>query len=468
MLAFGRRFARIRAAADRRVDGAGLAAFRILFGLVAAWGAARFLLNGWVDEFFVEPDFRFAYRGFGFVTELSPAAMHAAYVAMVVLGLLIAAGAFYRVSVAAYFLLFSYVELIDVTYYLNHYYLVSLLSLLLIFVPANRLWSLDAWLATRRRRPLRVDVAACSYWVLRAQVAIVYFHAALAKAQPDWLVHAQPLNLWLAARADLPVVGPLFEHWETALFMSWAGFLYDLTIPAWLSFRRTRPLAYVAVLGFHAMTRILFMIGMFPLIMVVATTTFFEPEWPRRLVRIGRDAAREAIGSASQVRVPSAALLAFAGYLAFHAVFPLRSHLYGGSVLWHEQGMRWSWRVMVREKNGAVYYRVHLADGRVHEVTPASMLSDFQEREMSGQPDLIVALGHAIAADYEARGDEVVALYVDALVSFNGRPAAPLIDPTVDLLDVQPSMRHAEWILPAPTSTPRRVGRGNTRPPGQP
>ena len=122
---------------------------------------------------------------------------------------------------------------------------------------------------------------------------------------------------------------------------------------------------------------------------------------------------------------------------------------------------------MVREKNGAVFYRVHLADGRVHEVTPASLLSDFQEREMSGQPDLIVALGHAIADDYEARGDEVTALYVEALVSFNGRPAAPLIDPTVNLLHVQQSMRQADWILPVPTSTTRRVGRGTTRPPGQ-
>ena len=46
-------------------------------------------------------------------------------------------------------------------------------------------------------------------------------------------------------------------------------------------------------------------------------------------------------------------------------LLPLRAHLYGGNVLWHEQGMRFSWRVMVREKNGSVTFIVREPrDGR--------------------------------------------------------------------------------------------------------
>ena len=45
----------------------------------------------------------------------------------------------------AQFLLFTYTELIDLTYYLNHYYFVSIACGLLIFVPANRAFSLDVW-----------------------------------------------------------------------------------------------------------------------------------------------------------------------------------------------------------------------------------------------------------------------------------------------------------------------------------
>ncbi len=66
--------------------------------------------------------------------------------------------------------------------------------------------------------------------------------------------------------------------------MSWAGFLFDLTIVVWLSWRRTRAVAYGVLLGFHLLTHLLFDIGMFPLIMSVAATVFFSPSWPRRFL----------------------------------------------------------------------------------------------------------------------------------------------------------------------------------------
>ena len=62
----------------------------------------------------------------------------------------VALGFKYRLSVIAFFLLFTYAELIDKTTYLNHYYLISLLSLLMIFLPMNRAMSVDALLAARR------------------------------------------------------------------------------------------------------------------------------------------------------------------------------------------------------------------------------------------------------------------------------------------------------------------------------
>ena len=102
---------------------------------------------------------------------------------------------------------FTYVELIDKTTYLNHYYLVSLLSGLLVVLPAHAIWSVDAW-----RRP-RVFAPAIPSWtvnLLRVQIGIVDFFAGLAKINGDWLLHAQPLRIWLAANSDLPVVGPLF------------------------------------------------------------------------------------------------------------------------------------------------------------------------------------------------------------------------------------------------------------------
>ena len=44
--------------------------------------------------------------------------------------------------------------------------------------------------------------------------------------------------------------------------MSWGGFLYDLTIVLWLSWRRSRPFAYAVVCTFHFFTHVFFNIGM--------------------------------------------------------------------------------------------------------------------------------------------------------------------------------------------------------------
>ena len=137
-------------------------------------------------------------------------------------------------------------------------------------------------------------------------------------------------------------------------------------------------------------------------------------------------------------------------YCVVQMLVPLRSHLYGGNVLWHEQGMRYAWKVLVRAKHGSVRYRAELPDGRELAISPREFLTLEQEREMAGQPDLILQLAHHIGDTLRARGREPVAVRVDALVAFNGRPAARMIDPQVDLLQIEDGLGRADWILPAP------------------
>jgi vitamin K-dependent gamma-carboxylase len=272
-------------------------------------------------------------------------------------------------------------------------------------------------------------------------------------------VYAQPLNLWLSARVDLPVLGPWLSPWWVALAMSWAGFLFDTTIPLWLSWRRSRPWAFAVVVCFHVGTHLLFTIGLFPIIMVSSALIFFGPSWPRRWLPAGLRAAPAL--SASAPFAPARGAWAVLGALAvFEVLMPLRAHLYAekGAVIWHEQGMRWSWRVMVREKNGSVTYRVRLpGDARERIITPSRYLTAHQEREMSGQPDLILQLGHHIARDLERQRRGPAQVRVDALVSLNGRRPARLIDPDVDLATIPDGVALAPWILPAPEEPPPRL-----------
>ena len=470
------RLARLWEAAHAPVSPGSLVAFRVLFGLLAFVGAVRFLANGWVERFFERPRFFFHYWGFEWVEVLSPAAMQAAFVALAVLGLMIAAGLFYRVAIVAYFLLFTYVELIDVTNYLNHYYLVSLLAFWMALMPLGRVRGLDGRLFGGARRTL----PRWMVWALRLQVGVVYFYAGLAKLTGDWLLHAQPLGIWLGSRGEAPLIGALVQHEWAPLVMSWAGFLYDTTIPFWLSWRRTRGPAYGLLLVFHLCTHLLFTIGMFPLIMSAAATVFFAPDWPRRFAKrfmkrfheraSKGDAEGAAAAGAGSGRAPamSPARLALAGGLvlvaAVQVLAPLRAHAYGGDVLWHEQGMRWSWRVMCREKDGSVLYRVRVP-GRRRElrVPPSRYLTPHQEREMSGQPDLILQLAHHIRDEYVVRHGEGVEVRVDALASLNGRPMARLIDPEVDLATVEDGLAPAEWILPGPDEAPVRWAHGESR-----
>lgn len=446
-------------------DIAALAVFRIAFGLMVAVSAARFLAYGWVDVFFVEPKFHFTYWGFGWIPALPAPWIHAVFAALGALGLCVAVGFCYRVAIALLFVTFSYVQLVDVTTYLNHYYLVSLLAGLLCFVPAHRAFSVDAW----RKPELRRDwlPAWCTY-LLRFQVAVVYVFAGLAKLTSDWLLHAQPLHIWLSARTSLPLVGPFLDQRWVAYVAAWSGFLFDTTVVAFLLTRRLRPLAYVVVLGFHAATSALFPIGMFPVIMVTAALVFFEPSWPRRLwARLsalrGKDSRRPELPLTAPSLAPPGwkarlALGVAVSYGLLQILIPLRTHFYGGNVLWHEQGMRFSWRVMAREKNGSVTFVVRSpVTGKEWHVPPHQYLTPLQEREMSVQPDLILQLARRIARDFEAAGKGPVEVHADARVSLNGRPAAAFLDPEVDLAREVDGLAPKVWILPSPDSPPARL-----------
>jgi vitamin K-dependent gamma-carboxylase len=448
------------AAALRPVDIASLAAFRIIFGTVMCLGILRFLATGWIEPMYAEPRWFFSYPGFAWAVPWPAWGMYVHYGALALLALAIALGVFHRAVTLLFVAGFAYTQLIDITNYLNHHYLVVLLGVQLAFLPANATWSIDV-----RRRPAlrRATVPAWMVWLLRFQVGVVYVFAGLAKAKPDWLLHGQPLNLWLAARTETPLIGELFGRPWAALTMAWAGFLFDTTIVVWLSWRRTRLVAYGALAVFHGLTGYLFNIGMFPFIMTTSALIFFSPAWPRRVLgwfvttaRSPQPATR-AIASTAPIAPPSTLVLAIiALHVATQLALPLRHLVYPGDVLWNEDGMRFAWHVLIREKHGTVTFVAAFADGKRLEIPPHNYLTARQDREMSGQPDLILQLARAIGRDLASRGYRSFQLRALTAVSLNGRAPVPMIDPAVDLLTVR-DVGERRWVLPAPTGPPPTV-----------
>jgi len=432
------------------VDGSSVAVFRIAFGVVALAAVVRFFAHGWIDQLYVDPAHHFSYVGFEWVRAWPAPWMHVHFAALGLLALAIMLGWRYRAAALLFTLGFTYVELIDKTTYLNHYYFVSLASLLLFLLPIHRGWSLDA-----RRGGSPATVPRGAVWALRAQVALVYCFAGLAKLNSDWLLDAAPLRIWLPQHADAPIVGPLLDELWVAYAFSWAGAAFDLSIVAWLLWGRSRPFAWVVLAVFHLVTGQLFMIGVFPWLMTAAALIFFAPDWPRRLAaRFSRRPPPLPTTPPSESGKPSrwirAALLIGLLVLAVQVAVPLRHYLYPGSVRWNEEGYRFSWRVLLTEKVGMVDYRVtDRAGGRTWHVDPSAYLSPLQEERMTTQPDLILATAHFIRDDYAASGLDVE-VRADAFVSLNGRPYARLIDPQTDLARERQGIGAKRWILAAP------------------
>jgi hypothetical protein len=441
-----KRFAEL---AMRPVDVASLAAFRIIFGAVMCFGMLRLISTGWIEPMYVEPTWFFSYfsPAFEWVRPWPAWGMYLHYVVLAALALMICVGAFHRIATGLFLVGFVYSQLVDVTNYLNHNYLVVLLAAQLLLLPANAAWSLDA-----RRRPeiRRATIPAWMLWLVRFQVGVVYVFAGLAKLKSDWLLHAQPLNLWLSARVETPIVGGLLDELWVAYAMSWAGFLYDTTIVIWLSWRRTRPYAYIVLIVFHVIVGYLFNIGMFPLIMTTSALIFFSPEWPRRLfARFGRELPVPEIAARETARPNRFIVGVIALYATLQLALPLRHHFYPGSVLWNEDGMRFAWHVLVREKHGEVRFVAVFANGKKLEVPAHNYLTPRQEREMAGQPDLILQLAHAIGRDLRKRGYGDCAIHAITKVSLNGRAPVAMIDPAIDLLRVE-DRGERTWVLPEP------------------
>jgi vitamin K-dependent gamma-carboxylase len=413
-----------------------LAVFRIAFGLLMTVAMLRFLARGWVDELFLQPDFHFPYPGFGWIRPWPDGWMqaHVALVAAAALG--VAVGFHYRACIVLFFAGFSYLELIDQTTYLNHYYLVSLVAGLLAFMPAHRVWSLDAL----RRPALAGDTGpAWPVRLLRFQFAVVYFFAGVAKLDADWLFEAQPLRIWLAARSDLPGIGPWLEHAPVAYAASWTGAVFDLGAPFLLLWHRTRPFAFAAVVGFHLFTGLLFPIGMFPWIMIAGATLFFPRDWPLRKTR------RDALPAGVPGKLPSWGLALIFIHCALQIALPLRGPLSGRSGSWCGRGFNWSWKVMLVEKRGSVSF--HARDplsGKRWRIDPSCSITPRQAVMMAQDPHLIRDFARHLAAVEHERGRPGVEIRADAFVTLNGRPSRRIIDPRANLAGpLDPG-----WILP--------------------
>ncbi|AKD04356.1 HTTM domain-containing protein [Pontibacter korlensis] len=437
------------------VSAAPLAVFRVIFGGMMLASILRSMGKGWVTELYVKPKVYFTYYGFEWVQPLGEAGMYALFSVMAVAALGVMVGLFYRLSALLFFLSFSYVELIDKSNYLNHYYFVSIVALLLVLVPAHRHFSLDV---LRRTQSWVSQVPCWVVLVFQLQLGLVYFYAGVAKLNSDWLLEAMPLRYWLPAHTHLPLIGQLLDEKWVAYVFCWFGAFYDLTIPFFLSWRKSRPLAYLTVIVFHVLTAVLFQIGMFPYIMMVSTLIFFSANFHERLLGRCRSLFRVCVPAApvaARVEAQPLLLSLLVVHFVLQVLVPWRFVLYPGELFWTEQGYRFSWRVMLMEKTGtAFFYVFDPKSGHEVEINNRDYLTINQEKQMATQPDMILQYAHMLQQDFAARGVPGAQVRAEVYVSMNGRGSRLLINPNVNLAAEKESFLPKPWILPLEEAIP--------------
>lgn len=425
----------------KAIDNSPLVVFRIFFGFLVACESFGAILTGWVKRILIDPEVTFSFIGFEWLKPLPGFGMYFYFIAMGVFGLAIMFGYRYRLAIISYTLLWAGVYFMQKTAYNNHYYLLLLISFLLIFLPANSYASLDV-----RQNRIKEE-NTMPYWIsllFIIQVAIVYVFASIAKFYPDWLDGTFTRNL-LADSTNVIALKKLFLQKWFYLFIAYMGIVFDLLIVPLLLFKKTRMLALLASLTFHLFNAIFLEIGIFPFFALTFALFFYEPETIRS-VFLRKKTSIETENGHSNYYGKKIVYFLIIPYLIIQLLLPLRHHFIEGDVLWTEEGHRLSWRMMLRERSGFIHIRIKdLKTGKLSVYDYRKNLTDKQIQNLATKPDFIWQYCQYIKKEF--KGKEI-AIFIDCKNSINRKECKTLIDPKFDMAKAKWNyFRHNEWLL---------------------
>ncbi|WP_424492972.1 HTTM domain-containing protein [Salinimicrobium sp. GXAS 041] len=427
-----------------RIDNSALIVFRILFGALIAIESFGAIFTGWVRRTLIEPQFTFNFIGFDFLQPLPGNGMLWYFAVMGTFGILVMLGFRYRGSMLAFTLMWAGVYLMQKTSYNNHYYLLVLLSFLMILLPANRYASLDVKFNPSLKR---TSMPQWCWLLLVLQLWIVYTYAAIAKLYPDWWNGKFPALL-MSSKEDLWLIGSFLQREWVPAAISYFGFFFDLLIIPLLFWKRTRMIAFVAAIFFHLFNSFVFHIGIFPYLSLAFLLFFFPSEVINK-----KFLSKKPFYDLKEIELPKyrkPSLVFLVAWFVVQISLPLRHWFFKDDVLWTEEGHRLSWRMMLRSKAGrATFLVVDKATQDTVFVDKRKYLSPKQQRAISTKPDLIWQFAQRLEQEYAEKGKEIE-VYVKSEISVNGRPSQPFIDPKVDLAAEEwQHFSHHSWILPS-------------------
>ena len=417
------------------IDISGLVIFRILLGILIMSESFGAILLGWVNAVFIQSKFTFHFIGFDFLQVLHGEKMYVYFFIMGIFGLLIALGWWYKLAMIGFTVMWTAVYLNQKESYNNHYYFLILISIIMIFLPANRKLSLDAKFHPSIKQN---KIQRWMPYLLLLQVAILYFYAAIAKLYPDWL-DGTFSKILLNGITQRQFFLEIFNQKWFLLAYAYAGILFDLLIIPALFWKKTRKLAIIASFGFHLFNAYSLKIGIFPFLAL----SFLVLLYDSISLPFLKDTKEETTTSFTA----NTTLMAwfFIPFFIVQLVLPLRHHFIKGDVLFTEEGHRLAWRMMLRERIGILHIKIVDKKTGVHQYhNYAQELTPKQVKILSSSPDFIWQYCQKLKKESKTP----ISIFVECQVSINRRPYLKLIDDKIDMTEAKYDyFGHNDWIL---------------------
>ncbi len=407
--------------------------FRICFGIVIILQVFYFYYVDFIDEDLIKPIIHFTYPGFSFVKPFSATTMHAIFILQIISGLLIVIGRFIKPALIFYFLSFTYLWLIDKGFFNNHYYLISLITFIMIFIPdlGKNGWK---W----KKNEITHYLPRWSLQILRFQWFIVFFIAGINKLNKYWLFDFQPLKYTFNFKAEY--TGSTF--WASDFFpmlFSYGGAIFDIGIGFLLIYPPTRWLAFILMLGFNGFNAYFFHdigeIGIFPLLVISAFLLFLPSE-----------KIEEKKPSKSNAKILHYLLWV---WVIFHCVFPFRHLLYKDYVDWTGEAKRFSWRMKIDVKEAEPQFYVSPSGSQdKYPINVRKSLTPKQYTNLIYHPDMLPQIAKLFEKEAKKQGIIRPVVTADFKVKHNGQKERRIISEDLKLNKTAFSIwRHNNWIL---------------------
>ena len=422
----------------------GLAIFRILFGLIMFWDLTRINNITIIDSFYP--------RGIIFPYEfidlplMELDSMNLLFGVLMLSTLFIVLGLFYRYSMLFFALGFSYFFFLDQVLYNNHLYLLCLISFMMVFMPADAALSLS-------KKKHRSTIPQWSYRLLQFQIIVVFFFGAIAKINPYWFDYHPVIEL-LNSKAQRSGDNLLTGD-GVKVFLTYAGFLFDLVIGVFILIPKTRKISIVATILFNLTNAYLFNdIYIFPFFMISAMFLFMDQEKLKNTIenlKISKSSVKELKPEKSLKTIGVGVILI---YVIIQLILPLRHYGMDGYTDWTGEGQRFAWRMKIQHRN-IIESKFALFDTDkkiIHDVDLNKHLYPDEITQMCNSPQMILQFADYIKENLAPKAN-VTNCWVKSKikVEFNGLPETYIFDPDIDLLTERDKHNNInDWITPLP------------------